>query len=257
MQSNDYRALADGAYQLALQAGREIMRLYAAGVATRTKADNSPVTEADELADRLIVAGLRALTPDIPIVSEEGVAAGVVPDIGGGRFWLVDPLDGTKEFIGGTDEFTVNIALVADGRPLLGVLHVPARDECYIAEGPERALFRAAAGAAQPLRARAIPAGGPVVLASRHHRDAATEAFIAEQGAASVTSAGSALKFALIAKGAADLYPRFGRTMEWDTAAGHAVLAAAGGSVKRLDGSALSYGKPGFANPEFIARGLA
>ena len=177
------------------------------------------------------------------------------PDIGGGRFWLVDPLDGTKEFISGTDEFTVNIALIESASPVLGALHAPALDECYLADG-KAAFLIGKDGRRKPIQARALPADGAVVVASRNHRDADTDDFIARHRTVSVTSAGSALKFGLLAKGEADLYPRFGRTMEWDTAAGHAVLTAAGGSVKRLDGTVLEYGKPGLDNPAFVARGV-
>ena len=248
-------ALAELALKLAWQAGDEIMRLYRKGIAVKSKADASPVTEADEIADALIVAGLAAGAPGIPIVSEESVSQGRMPDIGGGRFWLVDPLDGTKEFISGTDEFTVNIALIESASPVLGALHAPALDECYLADG-KAAFVIGKDGRRKPIQARALPADGAVVVASRNHRDADTDDFIARHRTVSVTSAGSALKFGLLAKGEADLYPRFGRTMEWDTAAGHAVLTAAGGSVKRLNGTVLEYGKPGLDNPAFVARGV-
>ena len=255
MTENERSALAQLAYELALQAGREIMRFYLQDVAVQRKADSSPVTEADETADALIVAGLASATPGIPTVSEESVSQGRMPDISGGRFWLVDPLDGTKEFISGSDEFTVNIALIESGRPVLGALHAPALDECYLADD-SGAFVIGKDGGKRPIRARAVPPDGAVVVASRNHRDVETDDFIARHHTASVTSAGSALKFGLLAKGEADLYPRFGRTMEWDTAAGHAVLAAAGGSVRRLDGTALQYGKRSLDNPHFVARGL-
>ena len=255
MTENDRVALAELAHILALQAGEAIMRLYRQGIAVQTKDDASPVTEADEIADALIVAGLAAGAPGIPIVSEESVSQGRMPDISGGRFWLVDPLDGTKEFISGTDEFTVNIALVENGSPVLGALHAPALDECYLADG-QGAFLIAKDGHKSPICARALPPDGAVVVASRNHRDAATDEFIARHQTSRITSAGSALKFGLLAKGVADLYPRFGRTMEWDTAAGHAVLTAAGGSVKRMDGTVLRYGKDGLDNPAFVARGV-
>ncbi|MDP6588240.1 MAG: 3'(2'),5'-bisphosphate nucleotidase CysQ [Alphaproteobacteria bacterium] len=255
MTENERAALAQLAHRLALRAGVEIMRLYRRDIAVQRKVDSSPVTEADEIADALIVAGLADAAPNIPTVSEESVAQGRMPDIGGGRFWLVDPLDGTKEFISGTDEFTVNIALIENGSPVLGALHAPALGECYLADGGGAFLI-GEDGGRKPIRARALPADGAVVVASRHHRDSETDEFIARHHTASVTSAGSALKFGLLAKGEADLYPRFGRTMEWDTAAGHAVLAAAGGSVRSLDGTALQYGKRSLDNPHFVARGL-
>lgn len=231
------------------------MAFYRSGAAVRTKDDSSPVTEADEAADRLIVGGLREAAPDIPVISEESIGAARAP--AGGRFWLVDPLDGTKEFIGRTGEFTVNIALIEEGRPVLGVLHAPALDETYVADGEGQAVRIIGGAVPQPVRARAVPAVGPVVVASSAHRDAETDAFIAGRRPSRIARAGSALKFGLLARGAADLYPRFGRTMEWDTAAGHAVLAAAGGDVRTVDGGALRYGKPGFANPPFIARGAS
>lgn len=231
------------------------MPLYRRGVSVQIKADSSPVTEADELADAYIVAGLAHSAPGIPIVSEESVSQGRLPNINGGRFWLVDPLDGTKEFISGTDEFTVNIALIENGAPVLGALHAPALDDCYLADGSAAYLI-GRDGQKTRIHARAVPPDGAVVVASRNHRDSETDEFIAKHHTARITGAGSALKFGLLARGDADLYPRFGRTMEWDTAAGHAVLAAAGGSVRRLDGETLSYGKPTLDNPAFVARGL-
>jgi 3'(2'), 5'-bisphosphate nucleotidase len=255
MTESEHRMLTELARKLAVQAGDKIMQLYRQEIAVQRKADSSPVTKADELADAFIVAGLTQGAPGIPVVSEESVSQGRLPDISGGRFWLVDPLDGTKEFIAGTDEFTVNIALIENGVPVLGALHAPALEECYLAEGGEAFLIGKNGGRTR-IYARAVPPEGAVVVASRHHRDAETDEFIAKHHTARVTSAGSALKFGLLARGDADLYPRFGRTMEWDTAAGHAVLAAAGGSVRRLDGRTLSYGKPSLDNPHFVARGL-
>jgi len=255
MTKNEYATLMQLAHGIAWHAGEAILRLYQKNIAVQHKSDASPVTEADEAADSLIFAGLARGAPGIPIVSEERVSQGRLPDISGGRFWLVDPLDGTKEFISGTDEFTINIALIEDGNPVLGVLHAPALDACYLANDKD-AFLVAKDGSREPIRARSIPPDGAVVLASRSHRDAETNAFIAGHYTASITSVGSALKFGLLAKGEADLYPRFGRTMEWDTAAGHAVLAAAGGSVKCADGSTLRYGKPGLDNPPFVARGV-
>lgn len=256
MTKNEYAVLTKMAHDLAWQAGELILRFYRQNIDVQHKSDSSPVTEADEAADSLIVTGLAQGAPGIPIVSEESVSQGHMPDIGGGRFWLVDPLDGTKEFISGIDEFTVNIALIENGSPVLGILHAPALNACYIADGKD-AFIGPKDGPKEPIRARDIPLEGAVVMASRNHRDAETDAFIARHHTARITNAGSALKFGLLAKGEADLYPRFGRTMEWDTAAGHAILAAAGGSVTRVDGSELHYGKPGLDNPPFVARGLS
>ena len=257
MSGGDYPGLTAIAHRLAREAGRTIMAFYRSGAEIRIKDDLSPVTEADCAADRLIVDGLRAAAPRIPVVSEESTGARARPARAGERFWLVDPLDGTREFIGRTGEFTVNIALIDAGRPVLGVLHAPVRDETYVADGRGLPFLISGAREPRPICARPVPGSGPVVIASRSHRDAETDAFIAGLRPPRIGSTGSALKFGLLARGEADLYPRFGRTMEWDTAAGQAVLAAAGGGVRDLEGAALRYGKAGFVNPPFIARGAA
>ena len=251
--SEDYAKLAATARQLALEAGQTIMAFYRDGTPVETKADSTPVTEADRAADGLIVTGLQAATPDIPVISEESTSTGPPP--AGGRFWLVDPLDGTREFIARTGEFTVNIALIEDGRPVLGVLHAPVQGETYVADGLGQAVRIVGDGPPRAIQARPVPARGPAVIASRLHRDAETDAYIEGLGPARTVSAGSALKFGLLARGEADIYPRFGRTMEWDTAAGHAILSAAGGHVRDLNGRELSYGKAGFVNPPFVACG--
>ncbi len=246
---------------LARAAGAVVMAVYATDFGVRGKGDASPVTEADERAEAVILAGLQRLAPDIPVVAEESVAAGRVPDISAGRFFLVDPLDGTREFVSRNGEFTVNIALIENGAPVMGVVFAPA------VGGPGGRLFAGVVGdgawvedaqGRRPIRCRAVPTEGLTVLASRSHGDAAAlEAFLAGRRVAQLSNAGSSLKLCLIAEGAADLYPRHGRTMEWDIAAGHAVLAAAGGLVDRLDIAApLRYGKPGFENPNFVAAGL-
>ncbi len=240
--------------EIALEAGAAIMTVYRGDFETRVKEDSSPVTEADEQAERLIVQALEKLTPEIPIVAEESVAAGQVPDISGGRFWLVDPLDGTKEFISRNGEFTVNIALIEDRAPTLGVVFCPARELMFHASGPGQAFREDGGGPARPIAARA-PGDGLVVMVSRSHRDARTDEFLADFEVRSTAEAGSSLKFCVVAAGEADLYPRLGRTMEWDTAAGHAVLSAAGGSVRTLEGEELRYAKPGLDNPFFVARG--
>ncbi|MEX2647425.1 MAG: 3'(2'),5'-bisphosphate nucleotidase CysQ [Alphaproteobacteria bacterium] len=239
--------------RLASRAGMIILQHYGSAVARR-KDDSSPVTIADEEAERAIIEDLTALDPGIPIVAEETVARGAGPVIVGRRFWLVDPLDGTKEFLSRNGEFTVNVALIEDGLPTLGIVLAPALRVAYFSDGG-RAWRAEGDGPAHPIRARAAPATGRVAAVSRSHLDAATEQFLARHGIRESRPAGSALKFGLLAAGEADVYPRFGRTMEWDTAAGHAVLRAAGGSVRDLDGRELRYGKPGFANPSFIARG--
>ena len=255
--------LVDGLLPLARRAGQAVMQVYAGAFDVRGKADASPVTAADELAEAIIQGGLARLTPGLPVVAEEAVAAGRVPEIGA-CFWLVDPLDGTREFVGRNGEFTVNIALIEDGTPVLGVVLAPALGGSFgrmFAGVVGGAAFEDGPGGRIPIKVRDVPAAGLAVLASRSHGDAvALEAWLNRQRAAgqciaTVNSAGSSLKLCLLAAGQADAYPRFGRTMEWDIAAGHAVLAAAGGSVRCLDGHLLRYGKPGFENPHFVARG--
>ncbi len=254
--------LLEALARLARDAGQVVMAVYATDFSVRGKHDASPVTEADERAEALILAGLARLTPDTPVVAEEAVAAGRLPDVSGGRFWLVDPLDGTREFVGRNGEFTVNIALIEHGVPVLGVVLAPAIG------GPAGRLYAGAAGhgawvdddqGRRAIGCRAVPSEGLTVLASRSHGDAAAlDAFLAGRQVARLINAGSSLKLCLLAAGEADLYPRHGRTMEWDIAAGHAVLAAAGGQVFNIDGSQpLGYGKPGFENPHFYAAGLA
>ena len=232
------------------------MAVYATDFAVREKADDSPVTLADERAERIIVPRLRALDATLPIVAEEAVAAGNRPRIEA-DFWLVDPLDGTREFIDRNGEFTVNIALVRDREPVLGVVFAPAL-------GPSGRLFAGVVGngawvddehGRHPIHCRAEPADGATIVASRSHGDAdALQGWLAGRAVARTVRAGSSLKFCLIAAGEADLYPRFGRTMEWDIAAGHAVLAAAGGEVVDMAGSSIRYAKPGLENPHFVAR---
>ncbi len=250
----------DALRRIAREAGALIMTHYGNDPVVRRKADASPVTAADEAAETLILAALRELAPEIPVISEEAAAQGKLPEIAaatpGRRFWLVDPLDGTREFLSGTGEFTVNIALIEGTAPALGVVHVPPRDVSYLGAGAGLAFRQEGERARQPIAARVQPSDGAIVLASRSHGSVdALDSFLASQRIAGRVRAGSSLKFCLIAEGVADLYPRFGRTMEWDTAAAHAVLASAGGSVATLDGDELAYGKPGFENPHFIARG--
>ncbi len=248
--------IIDEIIEITRRAGAAIMPFCGGDVAVERKADNSPVTAADHAANDVIVPALARLTPEIPVVSEESPAAERAPDISGGRFWLVDPLDGTKEFIAGRDEFTVNIALLVGGKPVLGVVGIPAMGELFAAAGPGDVVHHGASGDVRQIAARTPPEDGLVVMISRSHADmdAIAELF-AGMKIKERMIAGSSLKFCRIAAGIADLYPRLGRTMEWDTAAGHAVLAAAGGSVRTLDGDELVYGKPGFENPHFFARG--
>ena len=253
--SDSDQVLAAAIAKLAVQAGAAIMTIYGRDFTVDTKQDSSPVTEADQVAEDIILAGLALLTPSIPVVAEEEAAAGRIPDVTGGEFWLVDPLDGTREFVNRNGEFTVNIALIRDGRPVLGVVHIPAQAETFVAAGPGAVTRTRGSDAPQPVAARTAPAEGVTVMVSRSHLSPETEDFLKDFPVGERKDAGSSLKFCRLAEGAADLYPRLGRTMEWDTAAGHAVLVCAGGSVTRLDGSPLTYGKPGFANPHFLARG--
>ena len=241
---------------IAQAAGREILAVYATDFSVRDKADASPVTAADERAEALILERLRQLSPDIPIVSEEAFAVGRAPEVGE-TFWLVDPLDGTREFVSRNGEFTVNIALVERRRPVLGVVYAPALRRLY-SGGLGYGAFVRDAGEDLPIRCRRPPEEGVTVVSSRSHgNQEALERFLAGRRVAASISAGSSLKFCLVAAGAADVYPRFGRTMEWDTAAGHAILLAAGGRVTDLAGKELLCGKAGFENPHFIACGLA
>lgn len=234
-------------------AGEAVLAEYQRDCETRTKADGSPVSEADERSQEIILAHLHKIASDIPVVAEEGAQPSMAaPD---GLFWLVDPLDGTKEFLDRTDEFTVNIALIEDRAPVLGVVLAPAR-ELLFAAAPGVGATVEDRGARRSIAARSIPAEGATVVSSRSHGDQeALDRFTAGRRIARTAVAGSSLKFCLLAAGEADLYPRFGRTMEWDTAAGDAVLRAAGGRVTDLESRALAYGKPGFENPHFIAWG--
>lgn len=235
-------------------AGAAIMAIYGTDFSVRDKADASPVTAADEQAEALILEALKRLTPAVPVVSEEAAAAGRTPSVAE-RFWLVDPLDGTKEFIRRNGEFTVNIALIEAGAPSLGVVYAPALERMFSGVAGHGARL-AEPGNRRTIACRSVPAEGLTVVSSRSHGDAGALAqFLAGRSVASNKNAGSSLKFCLLAAGEADLYPRLGRTMEWDTAAGDAVLRAAGGRVLTLDGQPLRYGKPGFENPHFVAEG--
>ncbi|HWW20596.1 MAG TPA: 3'(2'),5'-bisphosphate nucleotidase CysQ [Steroidobacteraceae bacterium] len=246
--------LLDQVIGTARTAGEAVMEVYGTDHAVIAKTDKSPVTEADVRAEAIIISALRNLTPDVPIVAEESVAAGTVPSVGA-SFWLVDPLDGTKEFIGRNGEFTVNIAMVREGVPVLGVVFAPALGRLFAGVQDGGAFVEDAAGR-RHIRCRAVPPEGLTVVASRSHGDAAAlKDFLSGRKVEALISAGSSLKLCLVAAGEADLYPRLGRTMEWDIAAGHAVLLAAGGCVTDIAGRPLRYGKPEFENPHFIARG--
>lgn len=252
----DQRKLLEDVIVIVRQAGEVIMAIYATDFAVRGKEDSSPVTEADEKAEAVILAALRQLTPDIPIVAEEAAAAGEIVEPGN-LFWLVDPLDGTKEFINKNGEFTVNIALIENAVPVLGVVFAPAINRLFAGAAGVGALVEDADGE-RSIQVREVPAAGLTVVASRSHNDAdALKAFLGDRKIAELRGAGSSLKICLVAAGEADLYPRLGRTMEWDIAAGDAVVRAAGGRLTDVDGVLMGYGKAGFENPHFLVWGKA
>jgi 3'(2'), 5'-bisphosphate nucleotidase len=235
-----------------------ILAVYSTAFAVRAKPDASPVTEADEAAERVIMPRLKALLPDVPVISEEAQGGPNAIHSVGDIFWLVDPLDGTKEFVARSGDFTVNVALIENGRPTLGVVAIPALGSIYTGAGPGTARGGVMGGPLAPIAARTPPGEGVVVLASRSHdNNVDVDAFLRDIKVAERRGVGSSLKFCRIAEGVADLYPRFGPTSEWDIAAGQAVLEAAGGTVTTFDGAPMRYGKPNFLNPGFVARGRA
>ncbi len=244
--------------RLALEAGDRIMAIYEGpDFEVKAKSDTSPVTEADEAADALISAGLQAAFPDLPLITEEQSAS---HGLSASTFLIVDPLDGTKEFVQRRGDFTVNIAYVEEGVPVRGVVYAPAKGRLFYTLADGRSVEEAAPhDRDRPGRLTDLHVSRPdnaalMVVASKSHRDQATDDYIARYSVRDMTSAGSSLKFCLVATGEADLYPRLGRTMEWDTAAGDAVLRGAGGVVVRFDThEPLTYGKAGWDNPFFIA----
>jgi 3'(2'), 5'-bisphosphate nucleotidase len=244
---------------LASEAGQVVMDVYATDFEVRRKADLSPVSEADEAAEALLIPGVEKLLPGVPILAEEAVSRDGFVDVGS-EFVLIDPLDGTKEFVSRNGEFTVNVALIRDGSPVAGCVYAPARDRMFVG-GTRAATGTVRPGAdvpdLTPTTTRPYPTEGLTVVTSRSHLDEDTKAFVERIGAVSTRDAGSSLKFCLVADGEADVYPRFGPTMEWDTAAGHAVLAAAGGVVVNPDGTPFRYAKAesGFRNGPFVAWG--
>lgn len=263
-QTMDDQAILSFLERLALDAGRRIVEIADEGFTAEAKADESPVTRADREAEAILLAGLRARFPAIPIVAEEESAAGLAPSQGGDVFFLVDPLDGTREFVRGGDDYTVNVALVRGGVPAVGVVYAPACRQLFLGR-PGFAELVEADAEHEPLTRRRIAVREacvpPVVVASRSHDTPDTRAYIERLGAVERVAVGSSLKFCLLAAGKADIYPRMGRTMQWDTAAGDAVLRAAGGMTHTPDGAVLAYGAgtvahdAPFANPHFVARG--
>ena len=245
----------------ALEAGRAANRIYQGAFAVQTKEDDSPVTAADHEAEAIILRNLARHAPSVTVVAEEQCAAGNVPLVAE-EFFLVDPLDGTKEFVRKRGEFTVNIALIRQAAPALGVVYAPATGQLFTGNVAEAHAARAQVDPdnpcdpdLQPIRVRAVPTAGLTAVASRSHRTAQTDAYLSRYAIAEIVAVGSSLKFCLLASGEADLYPRLGPTMEWDTAAGHAVLSAAGGQVVGPDAQPLRYGKPQFRNGWFVASG--
>lgn len=254
----DFEKLVPVMRRLAIEAGEKIMEIYEADdFEVKTKSDESPVTEADEAADVLISLGLRAAFPDVALITEEQSDS---HELKADTFLIVDPLDGTKEFVKRRGDFTVNIAYVEKGVPLRGVVYAPAKDRLFITDASGQSYEEIGPfDAAEPGEVKKMTVSTPdndglMIVASKSHRDQATEDYLAKYKAKDSKSAGSSLKFCLVATGEADIYPRVGRTMEWDTAAGHAVLLGAGGNVVRFDDhTPLTYGKEDYANPFFIA----
>lgn len=260
--TQDYTHLLPDVSDIARQAGEAIMAVYRSDdFDMERKDDGSPLTRADTASEDVILPQLTALTPDIPIVSEESADTNARPDQVGDRFWLVDPLDGTREFLKRNDEFCVAIGLIDQGLPVLGVLYGPALAVTYAAAGPGTATRAYGDDAPQPISCRVPPADGIDVLASRSHSsNEKLEAFLADYKVRGRVPQGSALKFGRIAAGEVDLYPRFGPTMEWDTAGGHAIVLAAGGSLSMLAedgavGGPLQYAKPNYRNGGFLVSG--
>jgi 3'(2'), 5'-bisphosphate nucleotidase len=245
----------------AIAAGKVAHDIYRAGFDVQNKADHSPVTDADRAAEAVILRHLAIAAPNIPIVAEEEVAAGRIPTVGS-EFFLVDPLDGTKEFIQKRGDFTVNIALIRAGSPVMGVVYAPANSKLFAGDIEANIAFRSDQNTdvefsadRRHIRVRPVPSDGLTVVSSRSHSTPETDAYLAAYKITERVSVGSSLKFCLVAAAEADLYPRLGPTMEWDTAAGHAVLVAAGGSVWAPEGKPLRYGKKGFRNSFFLASG--
>jgi 3'(2'), 5'-bisphosphate nucleotidase len=266
MDARDMRRLADELLGVALAAARVQMSHFTSGVAVERKADHSPVTAADRESEEIILEALGRIAPGVAVIAEEAVTAGHVPELTG-PFFLVDPLDGTNGFVKGRTAFTINIALIEGRRPAFGLVYAPALSDFYVTLGPGEAAnahLEPASSAGtlaeiglQPIRSRVPDPHALRALVSQSHLTRATERFLEGYNVVERTAMASSLKFGLIARGEADLYPRVGPTSEWDTAAGHAVLAAAGGTVTELDGSPLLYGNAdrGFLNPDFVAWG--
>lgn len=250
------QSLIDPVVALAVDAGNAILEVYSTDFEVQSKDDESPLTQADLASHRCIAAGLAALTPEIPIISEEDGLPDFETRSTWPKYWLIDPLDGTKEFVNRNGEFTVNIALIEDGRPVFGVVHVPVHDKTYYGCEGVGAMRRIADGEWEPISVAASSADPVRVVGSRSHRGASLDAYLAALGECEMIPMGSSLKFCVIAEGGADLYPRLGPTSEWDTGAAQAVVEQAGGSVVTLDGNAMKYNtKEEILNPFFFVVG--
>jgi 3'(2'), 5'-bisphosphate nucleotidase len=237
---------------LAREAGRAILAVYASSFSVQEKEDRSPLTEADLRSEKLILAGLKRIAPEIPVLSEESGQVPWATRRNWSRLWVVDPLDGTKEFVQRNGEFTVNIALVDEHRPVLGIVHAPVLERSYYACEGAGAFRSDAQASGRPIRVAQRGTGPVRVVGSRSHRGSSLDGFLARVGAHEFVEVGSSLKLCLVAEGLADVYPRMGPTCEWDTAAGQCVLEQAGGQVLMLDGEPLAYNRESTLNPNFV-----
>ncbi len=252
-------ALLKSLVQLAHEAGEAVMKIYATDFEVHQKGDHTPVTEADILAEEIILAGLDALVPGVPAVAEESFSENEFIASRKSQFWVIDPVDGTREFLDRNGEFTMNICLVEDTVPVCGVIHAPALDKTYYGSVGNGAFMQENGGAPRLIAARSVPADAAVTIAiSRRHRNTDyLKELLGNRPLKDIVHMGSSLKFCLVASGEVDAYPRSGTTMEWDTGAGQAILEAAGGRVLRENGAPLRYAKEGFKNPPFVAWGNA
>ena len=254
----DLKSLVDPVVALAEHAGRAILEVYSTDFEVQSKDDESPLTQADLASHRWIDAGLKSLTPDIPVISEESGLPEFDERRQWERYWLIDPLDGTREFVNRNDEFTVNIALIENNRPVLGVVHVPVLNKTYIGCEGLGAQRRDAESGPVRIEVSTTTANPPRIVGSRSHRGVSLDAYLENLGDYDLVPMGSSLKFCVIAEGGADLYPRLGLTSEWDTAAAQAVVEQAGGSVVTLDGKPMKYNeKEDILNPFFFVIGSA
>jgi 3'(2'), 5'-bisphosphate nucleotidase len=252
----NFAELVEPIVALSRQAGDAILEVYATDFDVQAKDDDSPLTQADMASHRIIDRGLRNLTPDIPVISEESGLPEFEERSQWDRYWLIDPLDGTKEFVNRNGEFTVNIALIEGNRPVLGVVHVPVMKKTYTGCEGAGATVREDGGDPRPIKVAAATSDPVLVVGSRSHRGASLDAFLEQLGKVEMLAMGSSLKFCIVAEGKADIYPRLGLTSEWDTAAAQAVVEQAGGAVLELDGSPLAYNaKADILNPHFLVRG--